>query len=80
MMARTSFGLRGMYLPLFFQVLGNIIFVSPPQRTREWRFPDIADTCIQFGLQATYGGQAISLMLGAIFPSYKDLENTLPAR
>ncbi|KAE9978161.1 hypothetical protein BLS_000839 [Venturia inaequalis] len=27
---------------------------------------------------AVYGGQAISLMLGAMIPQYKDLENTLP--
>ncbi|RDW73035.1 putative permease-2 [Coleophoma cylindrospora] len=58
MMARVSFGLRGMWLPLFFQIISNAMF---------------------FGLQAVYGGQAISLMLGAIFPQYKNLENTLPA-
>ena len=28
MMARVSFGLRGMWLPLFFQILGNMVFVS----------------------------------------------------
>lgn len=28
MMARVSFGLRGMYLPLFFQLLSNVVFVS----------------------------------------------------
>ncbi|KAH8657101.1 permease for cytosine/purines, uracil, thiamine, allantoin-domain-containing protein [Tricladium varicosporioides] len=58
MMARVSFGLRGMWLPLFFQILANVIF---------------------FGLQAVYGGQAISLMLSAMSPHYKNLKNTLPA-
>lgn len=27
MMARVSFGLRGMWLPLFFQIMSNMIFV-----------------------------------------------------
>ncbi|KAE9990893.1 hypothetical protein EG327_000774 [Venturia inaequalis] len=53
MIARVSFGLRGMWLPLFFQLMSNVVF-------------------------AVYGGQAISLMLGAMIPQYKDLENTLP--
>lgn len=34
----------------------------------------------KFGLQAVYGGQAVSLMLGAMSRSWKDLANTLPAR
>jgi hypothetical protein len=34
----------------------------------------------QFGLQAVYGGQALSLMIGAMSRSWKDLENTLPKR
>ncbi|RDW85993.1 hypothetical protein BP5796_04318 [Coleophoma crateriformis] len=31
------------------------------------------------GIQAYYGAQALTLMLGAIFPSFKFMENTLPA-
>jgi hypothetical protein len=27
-MARVSFGLRGMWLPLFFQLMSNVVFVS----------------------------------------------------
>lgn len=27
MFARVAFGLRGMWLPLFFQILGNMVFV-----------------------------------------------------
>ncbi|EXJ82047.1 hypothetical protein A1O1_08116 [Capronia coronata CBS 617.96] len=57
MMARASFGLRGMWLPLFFQLMSNMVF---------------------FGLQAVYGGQAIGLMIGSIFPQWKSLHNTLP--
>lgn len=36
-------------------------------------------TAVQSGLQAFFGGQAIALILGAIFPSFKFMENTLPA-
>lgn len=35
MMARVSFGLRGMWLPLFFQILANVIFVSDLPLPRE---------------------------------------------
>lgn len=59
MMARVSFGMRGMWLPLFFQLMSNMVF---------------------FGMQAVYGGQAISLLLGAMIPQYKDMPNTLPTR
>lgn len=35
---------------------------------------------IKFGIQAYYGGQAVTVVLGSIFPQYLHLENTLPER
>lgn len=75
MMARVSFGLRGMWLPIFFQVMSNMVFVCTSSECEI----TVANV-MKFGLQAVYGGQAIGLMLSAIFPQYKNMENTLPVR
>jgi len=73
-MARVSFGLRGMWLPLFFQLISNVVFVNASTLNVA-----VNANCHQFGLQAVYGGQAIGLMLGAIIPRYRNMRNTLPA-
>lgn len=35
---------------------------------------------IQGGITAFYGGQAITIILGAVIPQFHTLENTLPTR
>lgn len=36
--------------------------------------------CDQSGMQAYYGGLAVTLIIGAVIPGFHDLKNTLPAR
>ena len=65
MMARASFGMRGMYLPLFFQILSNIIFVSFLRTLNNSR--TLLTLGTQFGLQATYGGLSTSDFVSALY-------------
>lgn len=75
MLGRASLGLYGSYLNVLICVFESLIYVSFPPSC----FYFIADF-LQFGLQSYFGGQAIVVILNAIFPQFLHLKNTLPER
>jgi len=74
-MNRVTFGLWGTTLPITVVGLGGIIYVSPSV----YLVVCVLLTSAQSGLQSFYGGEAFTLILGAIFPSFHHMPNTLPA-
>lgn len=73
MMGRASFGLWGSYFSIMICVFESVIYVSQPCAQER----AVADRS-QFGVQSFYGGQAIVVILNAIFPQFLHLKNTLP--
>lgn len=73
MMGRASFGLWGSYFAIMICVFESVIYVRhiPAENLAS------ADGS-QFGVQSFYGGQAIVVILNAIFPQFLHLKNTLP--
>jgi NCS1 family nucleobase:cation symporter-1 len=76
-----AFGMYGTYVPIFIVFIAGMVFVSHHPTDLSFKTPRRC-TCltifIQSGIQAYYGGQAMTLMLRAIFPTFNYMKNTLP--
>jgi cytosine/uracil/thiamine/allantoin permease len=76
-----AFGMRGTYIPIFIVFVGGFVYVShaPGPEATCFLLAKFKLTVVKAGIQAYYGGQAMALMLGAVFPSFNNMKNTLPA-
>jgi nucleobase:cation symporter-1, NCS1 family len=77
MTARVSFGFRGWYLPLILGFMSNMVFFGLQAYYGGLSFENIRQRLLWSNKIL---GQAISLMLGSMSPSYLHMANTLPAR
>lgn len=74
-MNRATYGMWGTLIPYTVVLLGGIVFVSVLSHNAKSR-----TNATKSGMQAYSGGLAVTLLIGAVIPSFHNLKNTLPER